>query len=69
MIALARRSLCFMLAGMLTAIPAGLYLDLVVANVAGGKWTLVHWMLISTGGVGGLWLWEELAADWRTYDG
>jgi hypothetical protein len=56
-----RRSLSFMLAGALCAIPAGLYLDLCLAGVAGGRWTLVHVMLFFTGGLGALWLWDEMA--------
>jgi hypothetical protein len=47
--------------GRLCAIPAGLYLDLCLAGVAGGRWTLVHVMLFFTGGLGALWLWDEMA--------
>jgi hypothetical protein len=51
-----------MCAGTLAAIPAGLYLDLVLAGAAGGRWTLVHTMLSFTGGLGGLWLWDEFTS-------
>jgi hypothetical protein len=60
-VAMARRSLCFMLAGTLTAIPTAFYADMVLAGVAGSRWTFAHWLLASAGSVGGLWLWEELS--------
>jgi hypothetical protein len=55
-----RRSISFMLAGAMAGVSGGLYLDLALAGVAGGRWTIVHIMLIFTGGLGGLWLWDEL---------
>jgi hypothetical protein len=47
------------------AIPAGLYVDMVVANATGGRWSWMHTILVSVGSVGALWLSEELDAAYR----
>jgi hypothetical protein len=49
-----------MATGAMVGLAGGAYLDLMLTNAAGGRWTLVHVMLAFIGILGGLALWDEL---------